>query len=46
MHDNVVKLKPPMCFSEADAERVVRELGEVLHEIAAEAAAKASSASS
>jgi 4-aminobutyrate aminotransferase-like enzyme len=31
---NVIKIKPPMPFSEADAERLVRELDEALgHDI-------------
>jgi 4-aminobutyrate aminotransferase-like enzyme len=30
MASNVIKLKPPMCFTAADAERVVRELEEVM----------------
>ena len=29
-HDNVIKIKPPMPFSGADADRLVRELDEVL----------------
>lgn len=41
MHDNVLKFKPPMCFSEDDARRLARELGEVLAELAQEAAAAA-----
>jgi 4-aminobutyrate aminotransferase-like enzyme len=41
MHDNVIKLKPPMCFTEEDAERVCKELGEVMAELEAAAAVAA-----
>jgi 4-aminobutyrate aminotransferase-like enzyme len=33
--DNVIKIKPPLCFSASDADRVVTALDEVLGEDAA-----------
>jgi len=33
MGNNVIKLKPPMCFSEEDAMRVCRELDAVLERL-------------
>ena len=35
MAQNVIKLKPPMCFGPADAERLVREMGEVFDNLPA-----------
>jgi hypothetical protein len=33
MNSHVIKLKPPMCFTEADARRVVLELGVAMDEV-------------
>jgi len=39
MHDNIIKLKPPMVFSEANARHLARHLAECFAEVEAEAAA-------
>jgi hypothetical protein len=41
MHDNVIKLKPPMCFTEENAKLVCTELGLAMAALEAEALAKA-----
>jgi len=46
MHDNVIKLKPPMCFSEAQAQLVCKELGQAMAALEAEALAAAGAAAS
>jgi len=39
MDSNVIKLKPPMCFSEADAKHMLANLEEVMADVDAAIAA-------
>jgi hypothetical protein len=46
MHDNVIKLKPPMCFTEENARLVCKELGLAMAALEAEALAGSKAAES